>query len=117
MEKNWQAEILACFAGISDYDYADWGGSGALLELYDSSGGEDRTIFIRAIGEIIETNDNPRVVGSLVQFVTALDLVQLDETMRNLTTSGKFVNEPEILKAITNYFAMRKLRSLPKTSS
>lgn len=111
MERNWQAEILTCLLGIPCRDYANWSGSSRLLDLYDSSDGDDRAKLVEAIGEILKTNSEPRVIGSLVQFVTAQDLVQLDEVMRDLATSGKFVDEPEILQAVASYFVMRKLRA------
>lgn len=109
MERNWQAEILACFAGVSDRDYANRASSGALLRLLDSTSGKDRTNLIREIGKTLQTNKNTKILGSLVELVTALDLAELHEAMINLATSGNFVNEPRMLQVIANYFATRKL--------
>ncbi|HVF50533.1 MAG TPA: hypothetical protein VNA19_10630 [Pyrinomonadaceae bacterium] len=88
----------------------DWGGSGAVLELYESAGGEERDELIRAIGRIIEEDEDPSVVAQLIHIASSLDIAQVEPNVEHL--KEKHPEEDDIVgKAVSNFLALRRFRA------
>jgi hypothetical protein len=88
----------------------DWGGSGAVLELYESAGGEERDELIRAMGRIIEEDEDPSVVAQLIHIASSLDIAQVEPNVEHL--KEKHLEEDDVVgKAVNNFLALRRFRA------
>ena len=107
---NLREKVLKCFVEVSPEDQRNFDGTGLLLQLYDSTERDDRNEIIKAMGDLIETSENPRLVAQLVQFANALDLVQLYYNVERLRDSGRFIDIDYMQDAIKDYFNIRDFR-------
>jgi len=94
----------------------DWGGPGALLEIYHSTSAGERAEMIRAIGQVIQDHPAaPTVIAQLVNLAAALDLAEVEPHVRRLQAQEAARKEP-LSGAIRNYLAFRKLNTSPPTA-
>jgi hypothetical protein len=92
-------------------DRLDWAGSGALLDLFHETSGEDRSQLIRAIGQVIDKHAGPRaLIAQLIHIASSLDLAEVEPQVRALRSKSFALQEP-IKSAITNYLAFRQLKT------
>ncbi len=93
----------------------DWAGPGALLELYRTTSGSERSALILAVGQVLrEHAAPPNVLAQLIQVASSLDLAEVEPQVRELQAQPVAAKEP-LRGAITNYLAFRKLALAPKT--
>lgn len=53
----------------------DWAGSGAMLDLFHQTSGENRAELIRAIGQVIRKHPAPpAIIAQLIHIASSLDL-------------------------------------------
>jgi hypothetical protein len=88
----------------------DWSGSGAVLEMYNSTSGVEREQFISALGQIIEEGEEPApVIAQLIHIASSLNITQIEPSIRKLKTRTVASEEP-VRGAIQNFLAYRNLR-------
>jgi hypothetical protein len=87
----------------------DWSGTGALLELYRKTSGNERSLMIAAIGQVIEQHPcSAAVLAELIGIASALDVAQVEPQVRKLQ-SEPIASDEQLQRAITNYLAFRKV--------
>lgn len=86
----------------------DWGGVGAVLELYEGTSGVAREACIKAFRRVILDNQQPdQIVAQAVDLVVSLDLTQLEPSIRRLQRRhgvGLLTKE-----AVEEYFNYRRI--------
>src|SRR5260370_26520875 len=88
----------------------DWAGSGAMLDLFHQTSGENRAELIRAIGQVIRKHPAPpAVIAQLIHIASSLDLAEVESQVRELNPKPFASHEP-VKGAIANYLAYRNLK-------
>ncbi|HXU34943.1 MAG TPA: hypothetical protein VN937_01175 [Blastocatellia bacterium] len=88
----------------------DWGGSGAVLQMYYETSGKDRDNFISAIGRVIEEEESPPVVAQVLHIASSLNLTQVEPSVHVLE-SKSVASVPLVHEAIFNFLAYENLFS------
>lgn len=95
-------------------DHLDWAGVSSFLELYGRTAGEDRESMVNAISDIIgDPKQQPVVRAQLVQIASALDISQVEPSVRKLSHNGA-MKERIVKEAVENFFAFRQLARHPR---
>lgn len=93
----------------------DWSGSGALLDLYRGTSGNERSELIESIGRVIEQHSAlPTTLAQLIHIAACLDLAQVEPQVRGLQPATIAQTEP-VKSAVANYLAFRALKTAPVT--
>ena len=87
----------------------DWGGPGALLAEY--AAGDERTIFIQAIGMLILEGKHQKILAELIAFASAIDIAQVAPHVLYLRNRG-IIRLTIVREAADQFLAMRFFRSL-----
>jgi hypothetical protein len=86
----------------------DWYGSGAVLEMYESTAGADREEIIRAMGRIVESGiESPTVIAQVLHLAASLDLAQIQPSVERLERTALASEEP-VKSAIQTYKSFRQ---------
>lgn len=86
---------------------ADWPGPSVVATLYDAAGDDARGQFVSALKRIIDDREeNSGVVADAVRVATALNLIDLDTSIRDLAKASK--NE-HVTRATQAYIGLRDM--------
>lgn len=117
VSRDYYSDILEMLEGTTPElqeipsERLDWSGISAVLELYDSTAGEDRDAIIGAFGKVIEdASTSSRIRAQVLLIVTSLELTQLETSIHGIRDKD-FASEDLVQSAITNYEVSRTLRS------
>jgi hypothetical protein len=76
----------------------DWGGTGTILQLFESTTGKDRSAFIEAVGQVIENHSaSAPAIAELIHIASSLDLAQVEPQVRKLQ-GQKFAAQEDVKK-------------------
>jgi hypothetical protein len=91
----------------------DWGGTSAVLDLFDRTSGPERGEFINALGRIIEEASEPPVVAQVIDIVASLDISELAPVVAKVR-QRKVGEDPNVSAAVANFQAFRELKTHKK---
>lgn len=93
------------------HERLDWSGSGAVLDIYEKTSGQERDDIIRAIGQIVaEGKQPPAIIAQVLHIAASLDIAQIEPSVKQLKAQTIASEEP-VRSAITNYLAFRQVRT------
>jgi hypothetical protein len=88
----------------------DWAGSGAMLDLFHQTSGDDRGELVHAIGQVIRKHPAPpAIIAQLIHIASSLDLSEVEPEVRDLQSTS-FASQEPVKGAVANYLAYRKLK-------